>query len=227
VRKRIAVVGGGIAGLAAAVRLRDRAPADTEIIVYDQSGVLGGKLRTGRLGGVLVERGAESFLAGAPDGGESAAVLFARRLGLGNAFTHPAPVPAALALDGRLTPMPSGTLLGVPADPAALGAVAEATAEADRDDGRPLLGADQDTTVGALVRPRYGDAVVDRLVEPLLGGVYAGRADRLSLAVTMPALARAARTEHTLAAAVRAAQATAVRVPGRPVFTAIEGGLAA
>jgi oxygen-dependent protoporphyrinogen oxidase len=88
-----------------------------------------------------------------------------------------------------------------------------------------LLGADQDTTVGALVRRRYGDAVVDRLVEPLLGGVYAGRADRLSLAATMPALARAARTEHTLAAAVRAAQAATVRVPGRPVFAAIEGGL--
>ena len=80
--KRIAVIGGGIAGLAAAVRLRDRAPADTEIIVYEQSGVLGGKLRTGRLAGVTVERGAESFLAGAPDGGESAAVLLARRLGL-------------------------------------------------------------------------------------------------------------------------------------------------
>ena len=83
VRKRVAVVGGGIAGLAAAVRIRDLAPADTEIIVYEQSGALGGKLRTGELGGATVERGAESFLVGAPGGGESAAVRFARRLGLG------------------------------------------------------------------------------------------------------------------------------------------------
>ncbi|HEY7272657.1 MAG TPA: protoporphyrinogen oxidase, partial [Actinoplanes sp.] len=224
-RKRIAVVGGGIAGLAAAVRLRDRAPADTEIIVYEQAGVLGGKLRTGRLGGVAVERGAESFLAGAPDGGESAAVLFARRLGLGDAFVHPAPVPAALAIGGRLTPLPAGTLLGVPADPVAPNAVAEVTAGADRDEGGPLLSPDRDVTVGALVRGRYGDAVVDRLVEPLLGGVYAGRADRLSLAATMPALARAARTEHTLAGAVRAAQAATVRPAGRPVFAAVDGGL--
>lgn len=215
--KRIAVIGGGIAGLAAAVRLRDRAPAGTEIIVYEQSGALGGKLRTGRLAGVTVERGAESFLAGAPDGGESAAVAFARRLGLADAFVHPAPVPAALAVDGGLTPLPPGTLLGVPASPP--------EGAADADDGRPLLGPDADISVGALVRSRYGDAVVDRLVEPLLGGVYAGRADRLSLAATMPALARAARTEHTLAGAVRAAQVATVRQPGRPVFAAIEGGL--
>jgi oxygen-dependent protoporphyrinogen oxidase len=218
-------VGGGIAGLAAAVRLRDRAPADTEIIVYEQSGVLGGKLRTGELAGVTVERGAESFLAGAPDGGESAAVLFARRLGLSDAFLHPAPVPAALALGGRLTPLPAGTLLGVPGDPAALRELAEVTTDADRDEGRPLLAPGADVTVGELIRSRYGNAVVDRLVEPLLGGVYAGRADRLSLAATMPALARAARTEHTLAAAVRAAQAATVRTPGRPVFATIDGGL--
>lgn len=224
-RKRVAVIGGGIAGLAAAVRLRDRAPADTEIIVYEQSGALGGKLRTGVLGGVTVERGAESFLVGAPDGGESAAVAFARRLGLGDALVHPAPVPAALAVGGRLLPMPGGTLLGVPGDLSALGDVAEADAEADHDEGRPLLGPGEDVAVGELVRARYGDQVADRLVDPMLGGVYAGRADRLSLAATMPALAAAARTEHTLAGAVRAAQAASKRIPGRPIFASVDGGL--
>ena len=73
-RKRVAVIGGGIAGLAAAVRLRDLTPPDTEIIVYEQSGALGGKLRTGELAGVTVERGAESFLMTGSDGAESAAV---------------------------------------------------------------------------------------------------------------------------------------------------------
>jgi oxygen-dependent protoporphyrinogen oxidase len=235
VRKRIAVVGGGIAGLAAAVRLRDRTPPDTEIIVYEQSGVLGGKLRTGELrtggpgtgdpAGVAVERGAESFLVGAPDGGESAAVLFARRLGLGDALVHPAAVPAALAIGGRLEPVPAGTLVGVPGDLTTLGAVAKVAADADPDEGRPLLAAGADVAVGALVRDRYGDEVADRLVDPMLGGVYAGRADRLSLEATMPALARAARTEHTLVGAVRAAQAAQVRVPGRPIFAAIDGGM--
>ncbi|PRY24675.1 protoporphyrinogen/coproporphyrinogen oxidase [Pseudosporangium ferrugineum] len=224
-RKRVAIVGGGIAGLAAAVRLRDRAPADTEIIVYEQSGRLGGKLRTGELAGITVERGAESFLMGAPGGEESAAVRFARRLGLGDSLVHPAPVPAALAIGGRLEKVPAGTLMGVPGDPGLLGTVARPVAGADPDDGRPLLGEDEDVAVGALVRARYGDEIADRLVDPMLGGVYAGRADQLSLATTMPALARTARAEHTLAAAVRAAQAASVRVPGRPIFAAVDGGM--
>jgi oxygen-dependent protoporphyrinogen oxidase len=225
VRKRVAVVGGGIAGLAAAVALRDRAPADTEIIVYEQSGALGGKLRTGELAGVVVERGAESFLMGAPDGGESAAVRFVRRLGLGDALVHPAAGQAALAIGGRLEPLPAGTLVGVPNDLSNLGAVARPAADADADEGRPLLAAGEDVAVGALVRERYGDQVAERLVDPMLGGVYAGRADQLSLEATMPALALAARTEHTLAGAVRAAQAAAVRVPGRPIFGAVDGGM--
>jgi oxygen-dependent protoporphyrinogen oxidase len=224
-RKRVAVIGGGIAGLAAAVRLRDGLPANTEIILYERSGVLGGKLRTGELAGVPVERGAESFLAAGPDGGDSAAVRFVRRVGLGDALVHPAAVPAALAVGGRLEPVPAGTLIGVPGDLSVLGSVAQPTAAADRDAGRPLLAAGEDVAVGALVRERFGDEVVDRLVDPMLGGVYAGRADRLSLEATMPALARAARTEHTLVAAVRAARAESAPVPGRPVFAAVGGGM--
>ncbi|MEU4214409.1 protoporphyrinogen oxidase, partial [Actinoplanes sp. NPDC026623] len=223
--KRVAVVGGGIAGLAAAVRIRRTAPADTEIIVYEQSGRLGGKLRTGELGGIVVERGAESFLAGGPDGGESAAVRFVRAVGLGDRLVHPSGVPAALAIGGRLEPLPKGTLVGVPGDLSTLGSLARAKAGADTDRGGPLLAPGADVAVGALVRDRYGDEVADRLVDPMLGGVYAGRADRLSLAATMPALARTARTEHTLAGAVRAAQAAAVRVPGRPIFAAVDGGM--
>ncbi|WP_307834127.1 protoporphyrinogen oxidase [Paractinoplanes lichenicola] len=223
-RKRVAVIGGGIAGLAAAVRLRDLAP-DSEIIVYEQSGALGGKLRTGELAGVTVERGAESFLMTGSDGAESAAVGLVKRLGLQEALVHPRRVPAALAFGGRLAPMPAGTLVGVPSDPAALGDLAHAEPGHDADGGRPLLGEGDDVAVGELVRERYGAEVVDRLVDPMLGGVYAGRADRLSLEVTMPQLAAAARVEHTLSGAVRAAQAASKRVPGQPVFGALEGGL--
>jgi oxygen-dependent protoporphyrinogen oxidase len=211
--------------LAAAVALRDRTGPDTEIIVYEQSGVLGGKLRTGQLGGVTVERGAESFLVGAPDGGESAAVRFARRVGLGDALVHPAAGKAALAIGGRLEPVPAGTLVGVPNDPTTLGTLASAAPDADVDRGAPLLAAGEDVAVGALVRERYGDEIAERLVDPMLGGVYAGRADQLSLEATMPALALAARTEHTLSGAVRAAQRAAVRVPGRPIFATVAGGL--
>ncbi|SCF37435.1 oxygen-dependent protoporphyrinogen oxidase [Micromonospora purpureochromogenes] len=222
---RVAVVGGGIAGLAAAVRLRDRAPAGTEITVYEQSGALGGKLRTGELAGQPVEFGAESFLMRDPAGGESAAVTLIRRLGLAEKIVHPTVGQAALAVDGGLHPVPGGTLVGVPGDLERVAAVAQPAADADRDGGRPLLGPDEDVAVGKLVRARLGDQVVDRLVDPMLGGVYAGRADDLSLATTMPGLARAARVEHTLTGAVRAAQAAAPRAPGAPVFGTLAGGL--
>ncbi|MET0424490.1 MAG: protoporphyrinogen oxidase [Actinoplanes sp.] len=223
VRKRVAVIGGGIAGLAAAVRLRDLTPPGTEIVVYEQSPAPGGKLRTGELDDTQVERGAESFLMAGP-GGDSAAVALVRRLGLADDLIHPAAVPAALAFGGRFAAVPRGTLVGVPGDLSALGEVAHTDPSLDRDEGRPLLAENADVAVGELVRARYGDEVVDRLVDPMLGGVYAGRADRLSLEVTLPQLARTARMEHTLQAAVRAAQATARR-PGGPIFGALAGGM--
>jgi protoporphyrinogen/coproporphyrinogen III oxidase len=217
VRKRVAVVGGGIAGLAAAVRVRDLAPAATEIIVYEQSGVLGGKLRTGKLAGLTVERGAESFLMSAPDGTESAAVLLARRLGLSEALVHPSGAPAAVAGEHGLEPFPAGTLMGIPSAPT----------DRDTDSGTAVVADGADVAVGAMVRERFGDDVVERLVDPMLGGVYAGRADALSLATTLPGLAAAAREEHTLAGAVRLAlqRAAAVRVDGRPTFATVGGGL--
>jgi oxygen-dependent protoporphyrinogen oxidase len=227
VRKRVAIIGGGIAGLAAAVRLRDLTPPGTELIVYEQSGALGGKLRTGSLGGVTAERGAESFLMSAPDGSESAALALVRRLGLEDALRHPAAIPAALAIGGDLARIPGGTLIGVPGNLEQVGSVAQPATDRDHDEGRPLLAEGEDVAVGELVRARYGDQVVDRLVDPLLGGIYAGRADQLSLAVTIPQLARTARVEHTLQAAVAKAQAEAAsrRAPGRPVFGALEGGM--
>ncbi len=224
-RGRVAIIGGGIAGLAAAVRVRDLTGPDTEIVVYEQASTIGGKLRTGELAGLAVERGAESFLTRGPDGEESAAVELAKRVGLGDDLVHPAPAGAALSIGGQLTGIPAGTLLGVPADLTALGNLARPEGDTDRDMGRPLLAADDDVAVGALVRDRYGEQVLDRLVDPLLGGVYAGRADQLSLNVTMPQLAETARVEHTLQAAVRAALAASRRVPGQPIFAAVNGGM--
>ncbi|MBB4957254.1 protoporphyrinogen oxidase [Micromonospora polyrhachis] len=222
---RIAVVGGGITGLAAALRLRDHAPTGTRITIYEQSGALGGKLRTGSLAGSPVETGAEAFLMRDPTGADSAVVTLARRLGLADALVHPTTGQAGLLIDGELKPVPGGTLVGVPGDLAKVATVARPAADRDLDEGRPLLGPDEDLSVGELVRQRLGDEVVDRLVDPMLGGVYAGRADSLSLAATMPALARAARTEHTLTGAVRAAQAAAPRPTGAPVFATVAGGL--
>ncbi|HEX5741892.1 MAG TPA: protoporphyrinogen oxidase [Pilimelia sp.] len=223
---RVAVVGGGVAGLAAAHHLRRIAGPRVAVTVYEAAGAPGGKLRTGRLAGQRVEYGAEAFLTADPvTGGDSAALALARDVGLGDALRHPRTGTAAIAVGGELHPVPAGTLVGVPGDPGALPPLATATDEPrDRHDA-PLLPDGADVSVGGLVRARLGDQVVDRLVDPMLGGVYAGRADDLSLAATMPALARACRTETTLTAAVRAALAARPRRPGAPVFAAVDGGL--
>ncbi|HEY7222875.1 MAG TPA: protoporphyrinogen oxidase [Micromonosporaceae bacterium] len=219
---RVVVVGGGIAGLAAAHRLREIGP-DLEIVLLERAERLGGKIRTLPFVGQPIETGAETFLM--RDGpAQSAALALAQRLGLGDALVHPAPVPAALAIDGALVAIPGGTLMGIPADPGALTGVAAVSGE-DTDSGRPLLRPGEDVAVGALVRSRLGDEVVARLVDPLLGGVYAGRADTLSLQATMPGLHRSALACNTLGAAVREALRAAPRPAGTPAFATVHGGL--
>ncbi len=219
---RVVVVGAGIAGLAAAHRLRELAPS-LDVIVLERADRAGGKIRTAPLAGVPVETGAETFLM-VDRGEESAALRLARRLGLDRELRHPTATPAALAVDGSLRPLPAGTLMGVPADPTAVAAVARVV-DRDADQGRPVLTPGTDVAVGTLVRQRLGDDVVDRLVDPLLGGVYAGRADELSLAATMPGLHAAASRESTLVGAVRRALADSPRPQGTPVFATVRGGL--
>jgi oxygen-dependent protoporphyrinogen oxidase len=196
---------------------------DADLVVVDRADRVGGKLRTSDFAGAAMETGAEAFLM-REQGEDSAVLRLARRVGLGDELVHPAPVGAAIAVGGQLRPMPAGTLMGVPADPATVAGLASVT-DSDSDAGRPLLGPGEDVAVGRLVRQRLGYEVVNHLVDPLLGGVYAGRADRLSLAATIPGLYRAAQHEHTLAAAVRAALAAAPRPTGAPVFGTVPGGL--
>jgi oxygen-dependent protoporphyrinogen oxidase len=214
------VVGGGIAGLAAAHRLRELGP-DLDIVLLEQGDRLGGKIHTVPFQDRAIETGAETFLM-RDAGATSAALALANRVGLADALVHPATVPAALAIDGELRAIPGATLMGIPMDPAAVASVATAI---DNDDDRGAPIADGDVAVGALVRDRLGDEVVDRLVDPLLGGVYAGRADALSLQATVPGLYGTAQQAHTLRQAVQDAMLAAPRPTGAPVFATVQGGL--
>lgn len=228
-KRHVAIIGGGIAGLAAALALHDALGDDVTLTVLERGDRLGGKLRTGTIDGRRVETGAETFLtreADDPSGAASAAVRLAHRVGLGDALIHPQTTTAAIFAAGELHPMPGGTLMGVPSDVASWPGIAGAAraAVADDDGGRPLLAAGADVAVGSLVRQRFGDAVVDDLVDPLLGGVYAGRADNLSLAVTMPGLAKACGVEHTLREAVRATLSRRALTIA-PAFATVAGGL--
>ncbi|MGH8793835.1 MAG: protoporphyrinogen oxidase, partial [Stackebrandtia sp.] len=220
----VLVVGGGIAGLAAAQRLRERGGEQVRVTVVEQTGRLGGKIRTEEFAGRPIESGAETFLVRRDEG-----VDLARKVGLGEQLAHPAALPPGLAVAGAVRDLPRRTVMGVPADAAdvaeIVGADGRKRMASEPDSGEPLLGAEEDVSVGRLVRGRFGDEVVDRLVDPLLGGVYAGRADDLSLEATVPALAAAARKHSTLAGAVRQClPAPAGKTPA-PVFGTIQGGL--
>ncbi|CAN5376839.1 protoporphyrinogen oxidase [soil metagenome] len=221
--RRIVVVGAGIAGLTAAHELARQAPG-TDVLVLEGAERVGGKLRVSEIAGMAVDEGAEAALARVPE-----ALDLIESLGLGADVVHPATTSAWIALDGALLPVPECTLLGVPADLDALersGLLSAAGLDAVRRDlaepGPPVT---EDVGVGVLLRERLGAEIVDRLVEPLLGGVYAGSADLLSLRATMPALAEALREQGSVVAAARAARAATPSRDG-PVFATLRGGLA-
>jgi protoporphyrinogen/coproporphyrinogen III oxidase len=212
---RATVVGGGIAGLAAALRLHR---AGIEVDLFEGSDRLGGKLHTE--GGL--EAGAEAFLMRDPAGGPSAAVQLIDELGLAGEIVHPTGLPPGLFVNGDLKKLPGGTLLGIPGPQTDLTGVA-ALGGSDVDNGRPVL--DADMAVGELVRQRFGGEIVTKLVDPLLGGVYAGRADELSIAATMPGLFRWLLVEPTLGTAVKRAIDASKAHSGGPVFGTVAGGL--
>ncbi|MFT3874311.1 MAG: FAD-dependent oxidoreductase [Nocardioides sp.] len=181
-RRRV-VVGGGLGGLAAAHFLARADPA-AEVLVLEASSRAGGKLRIESVAGVGVDVGAEAMLNRRPEG-----VELARALGLD--IVHPAIAQSQIWTRGVLRPLPR-TLMGVPLDIDGLAASGvlspEGLAAACRASAVPDLELDGDGSVGDLVAARFGDEVVDRLVEPLLGGVYAGHARAISARAAVPAL---------------------------------------
>ncbi|MGH3713567.1 MAG: protoporphyrinogen oxidase [Micromonosporaceae bacterium] len=215
----VVVIGAGIAGLAAAHAL---GVAGIDVTVVEGAKQIGGKLRTSHVGGVAVDEGAEAFVLRAPEG-----KALAEAVGLGGQLTTPATSSASLVVRGALRPLPGGTLLGVPSDPEPIrgtfgDAVADAVAAEPSRGGAPVT---EDVSVGALVRDRLGSAIADGLVDPLLGGVYAGRADQLSLRATMPVIADRLATDPSLVRAAGGALATASQSAPGAVFGTLRSGM--
>ncbi|WSP93090.1 protoporphyrinogen oxidase [Streptomyces sp. NBC_01233] len=219
----VVVIGGGIAGLAAAHRLLAEG---ARVTLLEAGTRLGGKLYAGELAGARVDLGAESMLARRPEG-----VDLARAVGLGEAVQPPATATAHLWTRGALRPMPRGHVMGVPGDlgPLAASGVLSAEGLARIEAERTLAPTEigEDVAVGAYVAARLGHEVVDRLVEPLLGGVYAGNAYRISMRAAVPQLFEAARTHALLSDGVRELQQRAAAGPQQagPVFAGIDGGI--
>ncbi|WP_216903051.1 protoporphyrinogen oxidase [Nocardia alni] len=186
---RVAVVGAGISGLVAAYRLRVALGSELELVLVDRRERVGGVLYTGELAGQPMDLGAEAFVGRRP---EIPALL--RELGLEDQLVHPAGRRPLIWSGGAAHPMPEGTLMGIPARADSVaGLVDEATLTRIRDEPtRPLEwtpGAD--VSVAELVGERFGEQVVARSVDPLLGGVYAGLANSIGVRSALPTLAAA------------------------------------
>ncbi|SHG73412.1 oxygen-dependent protoporphyrinogen oxidase [Jatrophihabitans endophyticus] len=227
---RLVVVGGGIAGLAAAWFA---AEAGLDVTVLEAAPRVGGKLRVEEVGGVPVDVGAEALLTARPEGLDLLAAA-----GLADERISPLTTSARVWAGGTTHPLPARTMMGIPGDVEALresGALSDTALQtvAEEPSLPPLPPLRRDVPVGSLVRYRMGDEVADRLVEPLLGGVYAGSADVLSLRATMPTLAdRLAQGGSLLEIARAVTGAGGTRAPGAdpgrpvvPVFASLRGGL--
>lgn len=205
----VVVIGGGVAGLVAA---RDLAAAGRDVLLLEGATQIGGKLRSGEVAGLTVDVGAEAMLARRPEGVDLAAEL-------GAELVHPTSAASAVWSRGVLRTMPR-SLMGVPFDLdqlAASGVLSAAGLARARHEVATEV--DGDISVGDLVAARLGDELVDRLVEPLLGGVYAGHSRRLSAAAAVPQLLAMARRGSLLE------QAAAVPTSPTPVFATLPGGM--
>jgi protoporphyrinogen/coproporphyrinogen III oxidase len=221
---RVVVIGGGISGLAAAHALARVVPlGSVEIEVREGADRLGGKLKTSPFAGLpAVDEGADAFLARVPH-----AAALARAVGLGGELTSPDAAAPAVRSDGHLHPIPEGLVLGVPAGLRGLAVSGLLSWRGKlRAAVEPLIPArDPDDSVGALVRTRFGDEVHERLVDALVGTIYAADTDRFSLAM-VPQLADLAARGRSLLLNARKARHDAPPAAG-PVFLAPRAGMGA
>jgi oxygen-dependent protoporphyrinogen oxidase len=226
--KRVAIVGGGIAGLSAAWYLEKarKNGAPLEWFLFEKSDRLGGVIRTEYRDGFVLEAGPDSFLTMKPDGAE-----LCRELGLGsdiiqsNDFqrkTH-------IVVKGRLVPIPDGLQFMVPTRilpmvstrlfslPTKLRMAGEWFFSSAKND--------HDESVADFVRRHFGQQMVDRVAEPLLAGVYGGKAETLSLRAVLPRFAEMERQHGSLVRATLKARKSAPAAPPQPLFTSLRNGM--
>lgn len=197
---RVAIIGGGISGLAAAHRLRQLVP-DAQLSLFEASNQLGGILETIERDGFLIERSADNFLTSPP-----AAVELCRQLGIENELvrTDESRRRASVVRNGRLMQIPEGfylmsprklwpilrspllslrgkiRLLAEPLIPPRPIASFEPNSEPH------LRNHEFDESIAAFARRRLGCEVFERIVQPLVAGIYTADPEKLSMAATMP-----------------------------------------
>jgi oxygen-dependent protoporphyrinogen oxidase len=222
-QRRIAVVGAGISGLSTALALVDS--SDHEIVVLEASSRIGGRIDASSFAGVdCLDAGADAFLARVPE-----ALELTERVGLGSTLISPEPVGAAVWNNG-LHDIPDGLLLGLPgrAWPLATSGLLSWKGKL-RAAVEPLLPRTPtaDDSIGAFVRARFGDEVHERLVDALVGSIYATDTDNFSLAEVPQIRAIAEDNRSMLLAARRQRRSTAETESAAtsPIFAAPRGGI--
>src|SRR5215213_1515569 len=173
--KRVVIVGGGISGLAAAHRLLELGLAQSQITLLEAGGRLGGIIETERRDGFLLERGPDSFISEKPE-----AVALAKRLGIESRLiqTNEAQRRSFIVRDGRLRPVPDGFQLLAPSRiwpfistdifsvPGKLRMAADLLLPRKRSNGN------DDESLASFVRRRLGREALERMAQPMVGGIY-------------------------------------------------------
>jgi oxygen-dependent protoporphyrinogen oxidase len=227
---RIAIIGGGISGLAAAFALEEHRRAGTvEYTLYDSSPNLGGVLRTEHIDGYIVEAGPDSFITEKPWAAD-----LCRTLGLADQLIGSNDVDRKtyILVRGRLIPMPDGLMFMVPTKilPTGFSPLFSwgTKLRMARELFHPPRASDTDESVAALVDRHYGAEMVDRLADPLLSGIYGGEAASLSVRAILPRLAEMERTHGSLGRAMLAARKKLPRPTNKtaaPLFTSLNNGM--
>ena len=224
-RPQVVIVGGGVSGLATAHYIHGQLGAGVQLTLVEAGKQLGGKVANQQFRGHLVDTGPDALLVRVP-----AMASLLEDLGLSEEIVAPASLGAHVWSRGRLRRLPTGTLFGVPdrliplvrsglMSPAGLVRAALDLVLPRRRSSAP------DPSIAELVTPRLGSQLFDRLVEPLLGGVHAGRATELSAHSTVPDIERLARNNRSLYLGLRKMRRHAPPATGAPVLVTLNGGL--
>lgn len=222
---KVVVVGGGMSGLATAHFIHRHLGEGVQITLVEAEPQLGGKVATQEFGGHLVDTGPDALLMRVP-----AMATLLKDLGFNDQLVAPASLGAHVWSRGRLRRLPTGTLFGVPdrlvplVKSQLLSPMGLVRAALDLVLPRNRSLSD-DPSIADLVAPRLGAQVFDRLVEPLLGGVHAGRAAELSARSTVPEIAALAQKNRSLYLGLRRLRHHAAPSSGGPVLITLAGGL--
>lgn len=228
---RIAIIGGGISGLAAAFEAEQRrsAGADLEYVLYESSSRLGGVLRTEHIDGCVVEAGPDSFVTEKPWAAD-----LARELGMGDQLigSNDPDRKTYILSGGRLIEMPDGLMFMVPTKIMATGFSPlfswRTKLRMVQELFHPPRAVDNDESVADFVERHYGREMVDRLADPLLSGIYGGDSTQLSVRAVLQRFAEMERTHGSLGRAMLSARkkmSSGPRKPAAPLFSSLKNGM--